>query len=360
MNEQTGQEPAEEKPPSEPAATEGESGKKEKAPSPAGESEDERKLKWAQLVILPVILAIIAGIFGLLPTLIERTSPPTQAPAVIESTETPTSLPTNSPEPAPPTPTDLPSDTQSPTSPTPIQPTDIPALPPTDTPEIPPTNTATSTPNITTTPTSNVIVETLDRCLRSLDDRVVVHVAPDINAKISSKGERLPFEACFTLDRKTPDNLWVRIAQEQEDEAIKPFEQGWIISDAISEPIEDLASYFSEDARQGLYCVNSGSGLRVRTCPSASSCEISKNLLYKECLKFDGRLADSTWLQIAVEQENRLYVDLANNWVTTEGGTLILEEFYGFHVIPNMRLYFELLPIVTPPPTLTPSPTPQG
>jgi hypothetical protein len=96
--------------------------------------------------------------------------------------------------------------------------------------------------------------------------------------------------------------------------------------------------------------VYTGSGVNVRDCANIA-CEQSAILNWQECLRFDGRLADSSWLRIAGEQEDGNYAVLAGKWVSTENRSIILREFQSYVNSHDMLPYFELLPVVKPPPT---------
>ena len=192
-------------------------------------------------------------------------------------------------------------------------------------------------------------VPKIDLCLRQLADRAVVRDGPDTSFSIRG---RLPFDACLTFDQRQPDNSWVRIAPEQRQETDPRFALGWIKAELLSEgeEIVHLNPYFGADALGGLYCVDTGAGLNVRQCTEAS-CGPVATLLYGECLRFDASLADSSWLRIARQQEDERYSLLARKWVSPENLGLVVREFRAFIKKPVMAPYFELLPVVTPPPT---------
>jgi hypothetical protein len=319
MGDQPEQNPAEAKPPAEPKKPDAE----------------RAKSFWSTLPgILTQVAAVIVAITGLVVALTNAgifTPSPTQTPTPTQTfTPTATLIPT-------PTPT-------STLSPTPTL---------TDTPTPTPTHTRTPTPippTRTPTPTRTpVIVPKIDLCLMQIGERAIVREGPDTSFSVR---DRLPFEACLTFDLRMPDNSWIRIAQEQRDEAIRPFALGWIKSELLveSEEIVHLNPYFGEDALNGLYCVDTGAGLNVRECAD-TACPQSGTLLWKECLFFDGRLIDNSWLRIARQQDNEPYTLLAGKWVSTENLSLILREFQSYINKPEMKPYFELLPVLTPPPT---------
>jgi hypothetical protein len=189
----------------------------------------------------------------------------------------------------------------------------------------------------------------LELCVRQMGDRAIVREGPDTTTSVRG---RLPVEACLIFDLRLPDNSWVRIAQDQRYPSNDPFALGWVKSELLSEAgeIDHLNPYFGEDAQNGYYCVNTGSGVNVRDCADIA-CEQSEILKWHECLRFDGRLADSSWLRIAQEQEDEKFVILSQKWVSTENRSIILREFQSYVNSHDMLPYFELLPVVKPPPT---------
>jgi hypothetical protein len=96
----------------------------------------------------------------------------------------------------------------------------------------------------------------------------------------------------------------------------------------------------------GLYCVSAYTGIKVRGCADVS-CPFIRSLRRGECLIYDGRLADSSWLRIAHGQKG--YLDLADQWVASVN--LVVKEFFGFVDPHDMLPYFRLLPVLSPPPT---------
>jgi hypothetical protein len=177
-----------------------------------------------------------------------------------------------------------------------------------------------------------------------LGDRAVVRSGSDISTPVRG---RLPFDACLTFDLRLPDNSWVRIAPEQPDEANVPFALGWVKSELLSEAdaIPHLNPYLGDSATAGIFCVNTGVGINVRAC-AGTTCQPSGTLNWKECLRFDGRLADSSWLRIAREQDDERYFGLAGMWVSTADFSLVLGEFQSYIEAHDMTPYFEQLPVV--------------
>jgi hypothetical protein len=144
----------------------------------------------------------------------------------------------------------------------------------------------------------------------------------------------------------------VRIAQEQRDPTYVVFALGWVKSELLSESgeIVHLFPYIGEDAKNGYYCINTGSGLNVRDCAD-TSCRQIAILSWQECLIFDARVSDGSWLRIGADQEDVTYATLAGSWVSTENFSLVVREFRAFLGLHDMHPYFDLLPSVAPPPT---------
>lgn len=318
------------------------SDKKEAGDKPPAEDkkpEAEGKKNWwttlpGILAQLAVLITAIAGLVVALNNAGIILPRPTNTP-----TPTLTGTPTRTS-----TPTPIPTQTITPTE------TNTPAPTQTATPTTPPTLTLRPTSTITPTPTMTPVIATkLELCVRQLGDRAIVREGPDTTTAVRG---RLPVEACLIFDLRLPDSSWVRIAQEQRDPTKHPFALGWVKSELLSEAseIEHLNPYFGEDVRDGYYCVNTGSGVNVRDCADIS-CRQSAILSWKECLLFDSRLADSSWLRIALEQEDKKYTAITGKWISTENRSIILREFQSYVYPHDMLPYFELLPVVTPPPT---------
>jgi hypothetical protein len=234
-----------------------------------------------------------------------------------------------------------------------VNPTDTPTSTYTFTPS--PTSTITPSPSPsptlspTVTSTPEVAIQ-LELCLRNLSDNVIVREGPDL---ITAVLEQLPSNSCLNFDLRQFDNSWIRIAEEQSTAEAEAVALGWIIFDAVnatSTEIEHLAPYIPNGAIDGLYCVLPFSGSKVRNCPntSDSSCPSVGTLDWHACLYFDGRIEDSTWLRIAAGQGEE-YSIFTGRWVNSD--LLVVNEFLDFLEKPRMKPYFELLPIVTPPPT---------
>jgi hypothetical protein len=273
-----------------------------------------------------IVILNNAGIIGSHPT---DTPPPTLASMPTQtSTHTPISTDTPAPTPA-------------------LNPTSTPTLTRTHTP-IAISPTLTNTPR----PPTPVPAPKLELCVRPMEDRAVVREGPDTSTNVQG---RMPAEACMSFDQRLPDNTWVRIAEEQRDAANAEFALGWVKSELLSESDEivHLNPYIPEDARTGYYCINTGSGMNVRDCAD-TACrqnDIMPVLAWHKCLYFDARLENSSWLRIAAHQDDATYTPLAGNWVSTGNFSLILGEFQDYVNLHDMNPYFELLPVVTPPPT---------
>lgn len=336
MGEQTDQHPAEGKPPEEPKKPEKE------VSEPFWETLPG--ILTALGAVIVAITGLIAGLSnaGLLPA--RPTDSPTFTLAVATTQEftsppTPTlTLTSNATLTATPTPTHTPTPTTTPTSTATVDASDTPTPPPADI----------NTPTPTLMPAPRIDAR-IELCVRLMGDNATVREGPDISTPV--KG-RLSPDTCLTFDLRLPDNSWVRIAHDQPNETLQSLAQGWVKSELLSEAeaIVNLTWYLPEDAERGFYCVDSGTGLNVRSCADTSCPRIS-TLQYEACLYFDGRLQDSSWLRIAQEQEDQQYAPLAHSWLTTERPSLILREFQAYLNKHDMRPYFELLPIVTSPPT---------
>jgi hypothetical protein len=213
--------------------------------------------------------------------------------------------------------------------------------PPTETPTPTPKNRFTATPSPTVT---LVVAPALEFCMKTMSDSAVVRQGPDINTPVLGN---LPSEACLNFDVRLPDDTWVRIAQNQP----KPYQTlagGWVRSENITElkDIDHLDFYKPQGALDGLYCVNSYSGINVRECADLD-CPVARSLRRGDCLAFNGRLIDSSWLRIAPGQAG--YTNLADKWASSV--YLVVKEFFSFVDPHDMLPYFSLLPVVTPPPT---------
>ena len=312
--------------------------KKPPEATPAAPKKTENEAAKSFWTTLPGILAQLAVLIGAIAGLIVALD----EVGIIVIRPTPTFTPTLTPTP-----------TQTGTStPTPTQ-TPPPTMTSSPTPTFTPVVVSTATPSPTRTPTPQpptpVPVPRLELCVRLLGDSVTVREGPDTSTSVRG---RLPADTCLIFDQRLPDNSWVRIAQEQRDSSYVTFALGWVKSELLSESdeIAHLFPYIPEDAHLGYYCINTGSGLNVRDCAD-TGCRQTATLSWHECLLFDARLSDSAWLRIAATQDNEPYTSLAGNWVSTENFSLVVREFQIFVGLHDMHPYFDLLPVVTPPPT---------
>lgn len=200
---------------------------------------------------------------------------------------------------------------------------------PTDTPVPSPTPTLSLTPTSTPSPTSASI--SLEFCVSVRS--VYVRVEPSETTR--SIGS-LKFNDCLYFNARTQDSQWVRIASQQAEEFAN-ITGGWVKSEFLR-PIDfsNLPVYSWVDVPVNYLCVNVRS-VYVREKPVEDSHTIG-GLTYRDCLEFDGRTEDSSWVRIALGQDD--YPHLRHGWVKSE------------FLVPQDHL--QTLPIATP------EPTPQG
>jgi hypothetical protein len=153
---------------------------------------------------------------------------------------------------------------------------------------------------------------------------------------------------CLLFDYRMPDNSWIRIAPGQDNPKYAQHELGWVISDQFR-PVdfEKLPVYIPENVENGLYCVASRYGIKIRSCPREGCREVGF-LTLQDCLYMDGRSSDSLWVRISGEQNDDKYAAYAGNWVSAY--YLAPFEFTAGYQ-PYFRYYFELLPILELVPT---------
>lgn len=153
---------------------------------------------------------------------------------------------------------------------------------------------------------------------------------------------------CLLFDFRMPDNSWIRIASGQENSKYAQHELGWVTSDQFR-PIDfdKLRVYIPENVQNGLYCVTSRYGLKIRSCPREGCREVGF-LTLQDCVFMDGRSSDSQWVRVSSEQNDNKYAAYAGNWVSTY--YLAPFEFSSGYQ-PYFRYYFELLPILEQIPT---------
>jgi hypothetical protein len=180
--------------------------------------------------------------------------------------------------------------------------------------------------------------------MRKMNDSAVVRQGPDINNPVLGN---VPPDACLNFDVRLPDDSWVRIASAQQD-LYQALAGGWVKSENLNElrDIDHLDIYKPGDALNGLYCANAFTGINVRGCAD-QGCPVITSLRRGDCLIFNGRLEDSSWLRVAPGQAD--YPELADKWAAAIN--LIVKEFLSFVDPHEMLPYFRLLPVVTPPPT---------
>jgi hypothetical protein len=318
------------------------------AKPPGGDKKPDieaRKSSWNTFPgLLTAIASIIVAVAGLIAAL--DNAGLIRPRATLTPTPTLTSTPTQTSTPTPtptitltPTQTDTPTTTQPPTnSPTPTE--NNPPLT-SETPTPIPKNHFTPTPSPTST---LVIAPSLEFCMKKMNDSAVVRQGPDINTPVLGN---VPSEACLNFDVRLPDDTWVRIAQSQPG-PYQALAGGWVRSENITElkDIDHLDFYKPQDALEGLYCVTSYTGINVRECADIT-CPVVGSLRRGDCLIFNGRLADSSWLRVAPNQAG--YTDLAGKWAASV--YLVVKEFFTFVDPHDMLPYFQLLPVVSPPPT---------
>jgi hypothetical protein len=302
--------------------------------SPEQTKKSETKGSKSFWTTLPGILTAVAGVIGAITALI----------VALANTGL---MPTKAIETSVPILTDAPTQTstiipiQSVTLTSTIKPSNTPIS--SETPTLLPTSTNTTIPPPTVTPRPG---EEAEMCVSEI---VVVRKGPDTSYDIMG---RLNVDKCPKFDLRLMDDSWVQIAQDQRDEELQSLIGGWVKSEYLLEyeTVVPILYFYSPDgAEQGFYCIDNGAGMHVRACADTSCLEIY-TLQYQECLNFDGRLQDSSWLRIARDQNYDEYADLAHGWVSTVMQSLIFSEFQSFHEKPNMESYLDLLPIVTPPP----------
>jgi hypothetical protein len=323
---------------------------------PGGEKPPEAESKksfWTTLPgILTAITSLVVAIAGLIAALNNTgwiRPRPTPTPTFTStSTATPTYTPTLTPT-VTPTSTVTPTPTQTliptPTgTPTPIE-KNLPT--PSETFTLTPDGRLTVTPTLTPTETPTptlVIASRLELCMRKMNDSAVVRQGPDITNPVLGN---VPSEACLNFDVRLPDDSWVRIAEVQRD-PYQGLAGGWVKAENLNElrDIDHLDIYKPSDAKDGRYCVSSYAGINVRDCAD-KACAVITSLRRGDCLIFNGRLEDNTWLRVASGQAD--YPELAEKWAAAVN--LIVKEFLGFLDPHEMLPYFRLLPVVTPPPT---------
>lgn len=153
---------------------------------------------------------------------------------------------------------------------------------------------------------------------------------------------------CLLFDFRMPDSSWIRIAAGQEKSKYAQHELGWVVSDQFRPlDFEKLRVYIPEDVQDGLYCVSSRYGVKIRACPREGCREIGF-LTLQDCVFMDGRSSDSLWVRISSEQHDDKYAAYAGDWVSAY--YLAPFEFTAGYQ-PYFRYYFELLPILEQVPT---------
>ena len=180
---------------------------------------------------------------------------------------------------------------------------------------------------------------------------ISVREGPDNNYQIQSVIENpnnLSNPDCLLFDFRMPDNSWIRIAPNQENPNYARHELGWVTSEQFR-PIDfdKLQVYVPDNVKEGLYCVTTRYGVKIRSCPNEGCREIGF-LSLQDCLYMDGRSADNQWVRIAMNQSNDKYRAFEGSWVST----YFLAPFeFSAGYQPYFRYYFELLPAVEQVPT---------
>lgn len=153
---------------------------------------------------------------------------------------------------------------------------------------------------------------------------------------------------CLMFDSRMPDSSWIRVAAGQENPKYAQHELGWVASDQFR-PIDfdKLRVYIPENVENGLYCVNSRYGVKIRTCPNEGCREVGY-LTLQDCVFMDGRSSDSQWVRISSQQAEDKYASYAGDWMST----YYLAPFeFSVEYQPYFRYYFDLLPILEQIPT---------
>lgn len=180
---------------------------------------------------------------------------------------------------------------------------------------------------------------------------IMVREGPNDNYPIKSVIENpnnLSNPDCMLFDFRMPDNSWIRIAANQDNPNYTQHELGWVTSDQFR-PIDfdKLRVYIPENVQDGLYCVTSRYGLKVRSCPNEGCREVG-NLSLQDCLFMDGRSSDGLWVRVSADKNDEKYSSYKGNWVST----YFLAPFeFSAGYQPYFRYYFELLPTVEQIPT---------
>lgn len=232
------------------------------------------------------------------------------------------------------------------------------AVLPSSSPEIPLTSTMPANPFGNTTPTPIPFTLTPDADPQSSAElfctnfySIRVREGPNDNYPVHSVIENpnnLSNPDCLMFDFRMPDNSWIRIAPDQENPNYAQHELGWVTSEQFR-PIdfENLQVYVPDEVKDGLYCVATRYGVKVRACPNEGCREIGY-LSLQDCLYMDGRSADDQWVRIAANQKNDKYKSYEGHWVST----YYLAPFdFSAGYQPYFRYYFELLPPVEQVPT---------
>jgi hypothetical protein len=222
---------------------------------------------------------------------------------------------------------------------------------------IPPTATLPPNPFFTITPTLVPFTLTPDSS-QPLEEvfctnfySIMVREGPNDNYPIKSIIENpnnLSNPDCLLFDFRMPDNSWLRIAPNQNNPNYARHEGGWVTSDQFR-PIDfdKLRVYIPDNVKDGLYCVTSRYGLKVRSCPYEGCREIG-TLSLQDCLFMDGRSSDGLWVRVSTEKNDDKYAIYEGNWVST----YFLAPFeFSAGYQPYFRYYFELLPSVEQIPT---------
>lgn len=190
-------------------------------------------------------------------------------------------------------------------------------------------------PPLTSTPSPKLTPRGSYYCITLKTSGVNVRINPNDQSKHLGN---LSFDDCLYFSDISSDGAWVRIALIQPEE-FSSVAGGWVKSDFLNPPNFDRLPEFSRanDFPNDFLCVNV-INVHVREEPSIDSLPFPKAILFDECLKFDGKNEDGSWVRISLDEEK--YSSYSHGWIRSD------------LLIPKWRI--DNLPIVTP------DPTPQG
>ena len=171
----------------------------------------------------------------------------------------------------------------------------------------------------------------------------IILETPGVNVRINPNDQskhlgNLSFDDCLYFSDVSSDGAWVRIALIQPEE-YSSVAGGWVLSSYLTPSSFDGLPEYSRanDWPDDFLCVNVRS-VKVREQPSTASSSYIKGIIFNECLKFDGKNEDGSWVRISLDEEK--FSSYSHGWIRSD------------LLIPKWRI--NNLPIVTP------DPTPQG